>query len=286
MYQFFKTVFLTNLLLLLTACSAVEKFTWQKVSDDYSAVWAEDASEIAVMRLSYEEKQGNPLNGTSNKRKFQHQFFSQKINGQARQPITALRPYQAGQFFYMKQAHYLLVESLLEDTKSYFEKIDLNTGKTHRVLDIPSISQQGCNTTITAPPKAGVPFKTPSALAYSAIPSPTGKYIVTGLSSVCGQADIKIYLAENLTLVQQYSLKIPEAVTLIWFNDQHLVLTGIKKAWKITPSNSIIVQTSVPNCTNPKTSSSEITSNHQLLLKKEKGFTSVHRPSTTAFGCR
>lgn len=279
-----KKMLLISLMLVLTACGSVKKFTWKKVSYDNSAVWAEDASTVAVMRLSFEEKQGNPLNGTTNKRNFQHQFFSQNEHG--RQPITGLRPHQAGRFFYMKQAHYLLVEILGNPTESYFEKINLKTAQTHRILNIPPISQQGCHNTITAPPVQGVPFKRPSLLSYTAIPSPTGKYIVTGFSSVCGQADIKIHLAEDLTLIQQYSLKIPEAVELIWFSDQNLVIAGAKNAWKIEPSKPTISSTTVPNCTSPVTSSSEITADHRLLVQEQNGFKVVHRPKQMAIGCQ
>ncbi|OQW95433.1 MAG: hypothetical protein BWK79_02535, partial [Beggiatoa sp. IS2] len=160
------------LFLTLVGCSAGKKMLkdWTPTQYDDRVVWADDGSEVAVVTLSFEEKSGGLLSGTTDKRNFKHQIFLQNADSSGRRALTGLRDYQNGEIFYMKRSGYLIVESLVTNGTHRFDKIDL-TGKEIPIVEETSVTgYQPCS----GPTESAHAPATLAQIPHSVIPSPDG----------------------------------------------------------------------------------------------------------------
>ncbi len=270
-----------------TACST-RQWIWRPVNYDSQAIWADDATEVAIVRISYEEKQSlDPLNGTTDKRNFRHQIILQKPDGTDRRALTVPRPHQTGRLYYMRTAGYLIVEVLQPELgAAYFEKLSLRNEPPVRLLDIPPLTQWGCQDSHSQPPLSqGDPPESPGRLDYTVLPSPDGAHLLLGYSPTCQQVRLELRRADNLLSLWQKNLPLPEPANLTWHPAGHAILAGFRQAWQINLDGTV-VPAPLPNCLIPATTSSDINAHHQSLAFGPNGLEIISNNDSTVFGCQ
>ncbi|OQW90451.1 MAG: hypothetical protein BWK79_19860, partial [Beggiatoa sp. IS2] len=122
-----------------TEKTKVEK-EWTPVEQIDRIVWADDASEVAIVMLHSEEQK---TENATEKRYFKHQIFTQKLDSTEKSPLTELRDHQVGQIFFMKSAGYLITESISQDDTRRFDKIDMK-GHEILIIETPDKTHQPC----------------------------------------------------------------------------------------------------------------------------------------------
>jgi len=239
--------------LFLTACSHTLKPEWVTIEQNYLVRWASDDSEVAVVRVSYEE-QAALLFGDSAKRNFKHRIFLQKVDGSERRPLTQWRDYQPGEVFYMKPSGYLVVESLSENGTRRFDKVDLEGHW------LPIVEEQQ--------PYQPCPKEAPTAaqVDHQIIPSPNGEQLIEVYSSQCGQSTIEFLYANNLSFIDSQNFNIDKPMKVMWHPNGTVIMVSkdLDKAWQFaaqTPPLPI----KPPRCFSPVTNSSNISSEGQLV---------------------
>ncbi|OQW93850.1 MAG: hypothetical protein BWK79_08970 [Beggiatoa sp. IS2] len=278
------------LLLILTtlaSCSSIKTQKKEKVwlprQQFGSVVWADDGSEVAIAEWKFEEVEQESTEGTPERRNFKYRILLQQIDGSGQRPITDWREHQSGQLFYMKQAGYLIVESLLEKGARRFDRIFLD-GKEILIIETPDDEHQPCRNPAEATATTSPLVKIP----YMVIPSPDGKQIANIYSPECGKITVEFLYANNLNLIESHSLDIQEPMNALWHPDGYLILTNnaLNKAWKVS---TLELPTSVtpPHCLFPKTTSSEMSLTGKLVyFDAEKKLTTRQVGRQEAFGCR
>ncbi|ALG67958.1 hypothetical protein [Beggiatoa leptomitoformis] len=269
-----KKYFLFGIFLLLTACNT-NRYAWQPVSYDTHIVWADDNTELLIGNTRFEQRQSlDPLMGTTTKRHFSHQLFLVNPDGSNRRALTSNRPNQLGQIYYMKQAGYVLVESLLENGVKQFHKIDLQ-GNERLLLEIPPIAENTC-------PDKSVDLNS------TVIPSADGHYIAYAYLMHCQQINILFYTTDRATFADQQILTVDAGqYEVTWRKDGAFILasTTAKTAWQLLPQTPI-VNTAMPRCFSPATSSSMITADGRAVSLDEKGINISAIGTYPAFGCQ
>lgn len=238
---------------------------WQEREYIDRLVWADDDSELLLLELRFEERQGDALSGSTEKRGFRHQLLRSDLDGGNRLPIGPEREGLAGaELYYMKSAGYLVTASEDEaDGALRFERVSLD-GETR---DIPTPDDQ------------------PQFL--SVVPSPDG-----GLLAVVSGRDSEV----RVDLLDARSLEAAReraTVTLAgghewtWRSDGAFVVTDGTSAWALTVGGEGFEDTSVPGCTTPKTTSSEVSSEGVALSTTPEGAIEHSAPDASpAFGCQ
>ena len=151
-------------------------------------VWADDGSELAVV---IQNQSGDQTDLTPS----QHQIWVQNQDGSERRAITDWRNYQAKQIFYMKQAGYFVVESLLEKGARRFDKIDLD-GNEILIIETPDREHQPCQQSL-------VPNSLPLQVEQTVIPSPDGQRLGHIYSPECGKVTVEFLYANSLNIFDQ-----------------------------------------------------------------------------------
>ena len=242
-------------------------------------VWADDGSEVAIVKLKSEEKQGSSLEGATDKH-YQHQIIVQNLEGSRQHIVTGWRDYKNGQIFYMKQAGYFVVESLLENGKRHFDKIAAN-GNEILIIETPDDTRQPCQEK-----KSTNPNKL-AQIRHSVIPSPDGQQLAHIYSPECGKVTVEFLHANNLNIFDAQTINIDKPMQATWHPDGYVILAtnNNDKAWKVTvltPPQPI----TPPHCLSPVTTSSEVSLEGKMVyFEGEKLITkNVDRQKT--FGCQ
>lgn len=259
---------------------ADNKAGWQKVEQPQQVVWADDGSEVATVTLMYEEKPGEGKNATE-KRNFKHQLFVQKSNGTDRRAVTGVREQKSGTLYYMKQAEYFVLESLLPNGARQFDKISPK-GTEILIMEIPETSRLP-----TCPAKQGSKTPEPLPIAHTVIPSPDGKLLASIYSPECGQVSIEFLYANNLNFIDSKLVTVNEPVDALWHPEGYILLVshGLKHAWQVTIQGQPTT-TTPPRCISPVTTSSSISASGEMIYFKDKTLATQKVTKENTFGCQ
>jgi len=238
--------------LLLNGCGESVKptvETWQTIEQSNQVTWADDDSDVAVVVMQFEE------NDSGEQRNFQHKLFVQSIDSEQRQAITEWREHHNGNVYYMKQAGYFIVESILESGARQFDKID-NKGKEILIVETADNAHQVCDETSEKPAK----------IYHTVMPSPDGKKIANIYSPNCGQVAIEFLYANNLNIIEHQDIDVDIPVSAMWHQDDYIMIIAndLSKAWKVMINKTAETIPS-PQCLAPTTTSSRISAKGQLV---------------------
>lgn len=263
--------------LALTGC-------WSDAEQVDQAVWSDDDSEVAVVVLRFEEKSGNPLNGTTDKKNFRHQIYVQSLDGSGKTAIGGERSGQNGsQIYYMKSAGYLVV-STLTDVGMRFDRVALS----------------GASTLI-----AETDYDSCKSHFFDVVPSPTGAQIaVISRSDACEdtspeaptplgpvstpvQVEVRFLNAQTLAELDAQTVDLATgSVAWTWRPDGAFVVTDGQDAVALTAGLSAVT-TALPGCTDPKTSSSPVDASGVFVYPNPDGGLSTSTSSgADTFGCQ
>ena len=252
----------------LTACGIQEtKPTATNEENLTHVVWADDASELAIVSSSASPKAGLT---------HQHQIFSYLPTGERKRPLTGLRNDKLHSLSYMKQAGYLVAESITDDGTHRFDKISLN-GSEILIIEVPARAYNPC----------GSDDPTAAQTQRMVIPSPDGQQLAHVYSPECGAVSVEFLHAHNLNFIDSQSIEITEPVYPLWHPNGYLVLTNgeLKKAWGITVRTKP-QETIPPNCIKPTTTSSPMSSTGQFAYIEAGELKQRDVGKAEAFGCQ
>lgn len=257
------------LLLFLAACSNTFTSDWKTTQHPLKVVWANDNSEIVVVVQSYEEK--SSVFNHPEKRNFKHQLLTQKIEGTERKPLTQWRDAQVEDIFYMKSAEYLVVSSLLENGTRRFDKIN-SEGHWIPIVEENQIYQ----------PCLG---KSPLQVDHQVIPSPNGEQLIEVYSPECGKATIEFLYANNLSFIDSQTFNIDKPMKVLWHPDGYVVMVSktFDKAWQFSAQTPPL-PISPPRCWSPVTSSSQVSSDGQMVYFEQDKLIVKHVGPQRIFG--
>ncbi|ALG67959.1 hypothetical protein [Beggiatoa leptomitoformis] len=261
--------------LLINGCSTtsteVKPEEWKTIERTDKAVWADDASDIAVVSQSFEQQQDN-------KRNITHRLFIQNADGSNKHEITPqARENLNGEIYYMKQAGYLVVESLLDNGVRQFNKILLD-GREILIIETPNKDSQPCREE-----SQGV------QVFHTVLPSPDGQILANIYSPECGAVSVDFLFANNLNITSAQYMNITEPLIATWHKDGYIILTNASKtnAWRVSMQESQPVPIPPPACVSPVTTSSNIASDGRKIIISETGELTIENGGTqSAFGCQ
>lgn len=263
-----------------TDTAEAKKVDWNKIEQNNQAVWADDGSEVATVTLSYEEKPGAGKNAPVEKRNFKHQLFVQKSDGKDRHSITGMREYKNGTLYFMKQAEYFVLESLLENGARRFDQISPK-GNEILIMETPETAKLA-----TCPAKKGEKTAEPLPITQTVIPSPDGKLLANIYSPECGQVTVEFLYANNLNFIDSKMLAVSEPVDALWHPEGYILLVshGLKHAWQVTIQGQP-TSTTPPRCISPVTRSSNISASGEMIYFKDNVLATQKVSSENVFGC-
>ncbi|HEC85544.1 MAG: hypothetical protein DRR08_16305 [Candidatus Parabeggiatoa sp. nov. 2] len=266
--------------LILHGCSgSVPKKPATPTQPNNKVVWADDGSEVAVVVHRFEEKRGSLPSGTTDKRHFKHRILVQNLGEDKRRTITEWRDYQNGQIFYMKQAGYFVVESLLGNGARRFDKIALN-GNEILIIETPDTEHQGCRDKEPTSPK----MPKPARVQHTVIPSPDGQQLAYIYSPACGKVTVEFLHANNLSLFDSQTMDVDEPMNATWHIDGYVILATNSNAWKVTALAPPEPITS-PKCLSPVTTSSDVSLEGKRVSFEGDKLVTKDVGSQKAFGC-
>lgn len=277
MFNIPSPAFYTVLLMtfMLTACSN-PILDWTPRQQNDKVVWASDDSEVALTLLSYEEKSGGLLSGTTDKRNFKHQLVIQKPDGSGRRTITDWLDYQSGDLFYMKPAGYLVVETLLDNDRRRFDKVELDGNW------VPIVEERQpyrpCPTSANTPQ---------AQVEHRIIPSPDGQQLIEVYSPECGKVTVEFLYSNNLSFIDSQTFNIDEPMTAMWHSEGYVMLVSNDqdKAWKFA-AHSPPVPIPLPRCLSSVTTSSDISSDGKLVFFEGDKLATKPVGAEKSFGCQ
>ncbi len=241
-------------------------------------VWADDSSEVAFAVLSSEPNHSqDKLNNETKIATLKHQIWVQNSDGSERRALTEWRDSQPGQIFYMKQAGYLVVESLLEGGARRFDKIELS-GNEILIIETPDKAHQPCQQQAddSAP-----------RVYHTVIPSPDGQQLAHIYSPECGKVTVEFLYANNLNIFDNQTMNIDEPMKATWHRDGYIILAtdNNDKAWRVSPLAPPL-PILPPHCLSPVTTSSAISlEGKKVYLEGETVRTEAVKPERV-FGCQ
>ncbi|EIJ42922.1 hypothetical protein BegalDRAFT_2056 [Beggiatoa alba B18LD] len=261
--------------LLINGCSTtsteVKPDEWHTVERVDKAVWADDSSDIALVNQTYEQ-QGE------NKRNVLHKIYIQNADGSNKHEITPqARENLTGELYYMKQAGYLVVESLLDNGGRQFNKLLLD-GREILIIETPDKDKQPCGTDAQ-----GV------QVFHTVIPSPDGQILANIYSPECGAVSVDFLFANNLNITAAQYMAITEPLIATWHKEGYIILTNSAKtkAWRVSMQESQPTPIPPPACTSPVTTSSQTATDGRKITISETGEIKIENVGVqNAFGCQ
>lgn len=252
---------------------AKDKVSADKLSAqlNHKVVWADDGSQVAVVTVKNEEKPDNSSNSATNKR-HQHQILVQNLDGSGQHTITGWRDYQNGQIFYMKQAGYFVVESILPKGARRFDKIEEN-GDEILIIETPDNEHQSCQE------------KNSAQVYHSVIPSPDGLLLAHIYSPECGKVTVEFLHANNLNIFDTQTMDIDKPMKATWHPDGYVILATHNKAWQIT-ALAPLQPIAPPRCFSPVTTSSEVSVDGKMVYFERDKLVTKNVDRQKAFGCQ
>ena len=281
-YSLFSIILLSGLI--LVGCSGNAPRDWTVTEQNDKVVWADDGSDVAVVVLRFEERQGSLLSGTTDKRLMKHKIFVQNLDGSKRHSINKdWRDFQNGQLFYMKQAGYFVVESLLENGSRRFDKISMD-GDEILIIETPSNEHLPCQQT-GKPALSNIPLS--AQVHHTVIPSPDGQKLAHVYSPECRKVTVEFLHANNLSLFDTQTMDIEEPMNAIWHSESYIILTNNNndKAWKVTPL-APPEPLEPPKCISPVTTSSDVSLEGKKVYFEGDNLVTNDVGLQKAFGCQ
>lgn len=239
---------------------------WQEASQTDMLVFADDDSELAIQELRFEERQGDALSGSTEKRDFRQQLFRADPKGERHLPIGPERTGQhGGDLYFMKTAGYLVASSVPEEGGLVgWDRISLDDGTSQ-----------------------SIPMLDESYDWAFAIPSPDASLIA--VVSGAGQS-VRAQLFDEATLEpasERDDVTVAGTPEWTFRPDGAFVVTDATSAWALTAAAEGFTDTNVPACTTPKTTSSMVSSEGELLSTTPEGAIERSDPDPSlAFGCQ
>lgn len=226
--------------------------------------WSDDDEQLAIVELRFEEAPpSDPLMGTTQKRNFRHQLFVSDPDGSNPTPVGDEQPGQNGaEVYFMRSQGYVLLTSLNEQGGVEYARVDTGDG------------------TVTALPAPGF-----DADPTFALPSPDGTEIaqigIDGLDVL-----VRFFDAASLEPVAD-AVTVTLDTTADWTfrEDGALVVTDGTSAKAVRPGEAP-TDTDVPTCTNPKTTSSDVSSMGVRVFTEEGEIVTRDEGAEAAFGCQ
>jgi hypothetical protein len=254
--------------LLLVGCSTPmtkEASSGQNGQRKGAVVWADDGTELAFSVIS-EERQTSPEGEDSVKTS--HQIFVQNPDGSQKREVSHRRDHISGALYYMKQAGYLVAESILPTGARRFDRILMN-GNEILIIENPEKPRSGC-----------------TIMPHALIPAPDGRVLASVYSSDCGQISVEFMYANNLSMIDAQTLDIANPITALWHPDGYLILAAQdgSTAWKVAMKERAKT-IAYPRCTTPATSSSTIAFDGRVVSVEEEAFQIKEGSKQAAFGC-
>lgn len=264
-------------LLMLASCDGSQRRTLVD-----QAVWSEDSSEIAAVVMHFDEKKSNnPLDGTTLKSNFTHQYLVQKPDGSQKRILTSELPGQnAYPLFYFKQAGYILGSYLDKNTDNMlferYELIRLATGQVTRLNNDPY-------THILPAPDGSILAQVkyfPSACQPN------------GSSSTTDACHAEIEFISSMDLSRQGKKqkvvfssrdRVPEVT---WTPAGQLLVSNGEETFSLKPGEDIVNSAPRPACMEPPTSSARINSQGMLVYIDDNQIKTRFEPSQPKFGCQ
>jgi len=246
---------------------------------DQSVVWADDGSEVAVVVLN---QKLSPTDDKTLANPLRHKIVVQNPANAAQHDITRWREAQVGQIFYMKQAGYLVVESLLENGVRRFDKIALN-GNEILIIETPDNQHQPCGAPLPAKPDK----LSPPRVFHTIIPSPDGHQLAHIYSPECRKVTVEFLHANNLSMIDSQTMDIDEPMRATWHPANYLILANFdnQKAWQVTPLAPPL-PIMPPKCLHPTTTSSEIALDGRRVYLAQEQLMIETLGREKAFGCQ
>jgi hypothetical protein len=248
---------------------------WHTTRQLEHLVWSSDGQQVGAVELIFEERKSwNPLNGTTDKRKFCHQLSILDKNLKHVRYVGPMQPNQAGEISFMQPGGYFTVMTYVRDFDGWdFHRVALDG--TRKLL---AHTDVGCQYGRMLPSPDG------TRIAYFDVAG----HCNDGLSG----NDVKVTFFDGVTgaaIATSASVNLPGGAALTWTPAGDIVLTDGTKSVRVALAGTTvtITNTSVPGCTDPGTSSSVIAADGRIL-----GFDSNGKPAivgtdpSAAFGCQ
>jgi hypothetical protein len=248
---------------------------WHTTRQLEHVVWSSDGQQVGAVELIFEERKSwNPLNGTTDKRKFCHQFSIYDKNLKFVRHVGPMQPDQVGEISFMQPGGYFTAMSYVRDFDGWnFHRVALD-GSRMLLAHVDVGCQYG-----------------------RMLPSPDGKLIAFfDVAGHCNDGlsgnDVKVTFFDGVTgakLATSASVNLPGGAAVTWTPAGDIVLTDGTKSVRVTLSgtNAVIANTGVPGCTDPGTTSSVVGADGRIL-----GFDASGKPAivgtdpSAAFGCQ
>ncbi len=281
MIRYFLIVFSS----LLCACS-LTSYSWEPVSYDTHAVWADDNSELAIGTTSFEQREGlEPLMGATEKRHFGYQLSLLSADGNKRRSFAARLPNQLEHLYYMKKAGYLLAVSYVAMTGAkQVHKVDLH-GNAMLVAGILPLPEDECiDDSIDDFFSSAVHV----TLQPTVIPSPDGQWIAHAYRAGCEKIAVVFYSADSLAILDKQIVKVAVGdYDVTWRKNGDFVLAKIDRsdALALFPKKPPTI-TMVPVCFRPATRSSEVSSSGKVVRADATNIYVSEAGVAAAFGCQ
>jgi hypothetical protein len=270
---------------LLCACS-LTSYSWEPVSYDTHAVWADDNSELAIGTTFFEQRESlEPLMGATEKRHFAYQLFLVKPDGRKRRSISARLPNQLENLYYMKKAGYLLAESYVAMTAAkQLYKIDLQ-GNATLIASILPLPEDECVE------NSFDNFFSPDinvTLMPTVIPSPDGQLIAHAYRADCHKVTVTFYSPDTLTILDKQIVTVTAGnYAVTWRKDGAFVVakTDRSEALALFPKKPPAT-TAAPACFSPATRRSEVSSTGKIVRADATDIYVSEAGVAPTFGCQ
>lgn len=220
------------------------------------AVWSDDDAQQAFVRLLYEEgPKVNPLSQTHPRRNFRHQVYIQNTDGSGRHAVTEVRPHRTGNnFFYMRDAGYLILDVFESDELARYDIIDAGSGEAATILRH-TLSGRACT-------------------SFEVIPSYTGHTLAavertasgdSGGRCPAGEAVVSFLDADSLSTISTYRWPVTDMIQVAWTDaDQIVVVAPADGAWRVDPAGGPVA-IDPPACIYPRTSSGNVSADGVVI---------------------
>lgn len=235
-------------MMVLTSC-----LSWEEREEIESVAWASDDSAIAFVigRFESADAGADPFVGGTRSRNHRHRLYVEQPDGAGRTAITGEIAGRTTELYYMKSQNYFLSGVSSHAEGRWFNRI-ASDGTVREVARVAA----------SAGPCEQHPF--------DVVPSPDGLHLaVLEVAPGCDSApepsfnptgDLRVTFLDAATLssVQSQTITVPfrGGIAWTWRPAGDFVVAGGDSAWSLTPDRAP-QGTSVPQCFQPKTSSSE-----------------------------
>lgn len=251
-------------LLLMAGCASAG----QERNYISQAVWSDDDTHFAFVVSRYTERPAlNPFDDSLTQENFRFQLYHQALDGSDRRPLSPEIAGQAGPIYYMRQAGYVIAHNLSDHRISQFW-LD---GRVEQLA-------QGADLQI--------------------IPSPDGQTLAQvqrgpackagGQAGTNCQVTVIFLTADTHAQLSREQIGLngsfgPAEVT--WVSKRAFIVTDSVNAYVLGPELALL-DTPVPNCIIPKTTSSLFSAQGTLVYAQGDSLRLGSTDPATAFGCQ